>query len=213
VKLCGGRSGDWPLGNMTEEIHTLAADLRNSSFIDIITAGRAETILWLIYGIMADFYQPKKQLTEDEKKVKGYLMQVQNILNIIFETGHNRRFQPSHEKLQEYAGHLEHFAGRLDDCPTVTQYRDYWYKLKTVSSTGEQSTVAENNPNEPSDEEEWSDPMPLTEMMRKVNISGYKKFRTWGKRFGLREAGNRQLWEIRLDNMDHSTRKKFKKSY
>jgi hypothetical protein len=61
-------------------------------------------------------------------------------------------------------------------------------------------------------EGEWSNPMTKSAMMSRVGIDGYKKFNTFAKQYGLRKAGNRQLWQIRLDNMDENTRKKFEKA-
>ena len=61
-------------------------------------------------------------------------------------------------------------------------------------------------------EGEWSNPMTKSTMMSKVNIDGYKKFNTFAKQYGLRKAGNRQLWQIRLDRMDKNTRQKFEKT-
>jgi len=58
-------------------------------------------------------------------------------------------------------------------------------------------------------EGEWSNPMTKSALMKKVGIDGYKKFDTFAKRFGLRQAGNRQLWEIRIDKMARNIRKKF----
>lgn len=61
-------------------------------------------------------------------------------------------------------------------------------------------------------EGEWSNPMTKSEMMKKVGIDGYKKFNTFAKQYGLRPAGNRQLWQLRLDKMDKNTRRKFEKT-
>jgi len=61
-------------------------------------------------------------------------------------------------------------------------------------------------------EGEWSNPMTKSTMMSKVNTYGYKKFNTFAKQYGLRQAGNRQLWQIRLDGMDRNTRQKFEKT-
>ena len=61
-------------------------------------------------------------------------------------------------------------------------------------------------------EGEWSNPMTKSAMMSRVNIDGYKKFNTFAKQYGLQKAGNRQLWQIRLDKMDKNTRQKFEKA-
>jgi hypothetical protein len=60
-------------------------------------------------------------------------------------------------------------------------------------------------------EGEWSNPMTKSAMMSRINIDGYKKFNTFAKQYGLQKAGNRQLWQIRLDKMDKNTRQKFEK--
>lgn len=59
---------------------------------------------------------------------------------------------------------------------------------------------------------EWSNPMTKSTMMSKIGIDGYKKFNTFAKQHGLQQAGNRQLWQIRLDRMDKNTRQKFEKA-
>ena len=61
-------------------------------------------------------------------------------------------------------------------------------------------------------EGEWSDPMTKSAMMSRVGIDGYKKFNTFAKQHGLHKAGNRQLWQIRLDGMDKTTRQKLEKA-
>jgi len=61
-------------------------------------------------------------------------------------------------------------------------------------------------------EGEWSNPMTKLAMMSRVGIYGYKKFNTFIKQYKLRQAGNRQLWQIRLDGMDINTRRKFEKA-
>jgi hypothetical protein len=61
-------------------------------------------------------------------------------------------------------------------------------------------------------EGEWSNPMTKTKMMKTLHIAGYSKFATFAKQYGLRQAGNRQLWQIRLDDIDKNTRQKFEKA-
>jgi len=50
--------------------------------------------------------------------------------------------------------------------------------------------------------------MSLKELGGLVKLTTHK-FKVFAKQFGLRQAGNRQTWQIRLDGMDASTRKKF----
>jgi len=62
-------------------------------------------------------------------------------------------------------------------------------------------------------EEEWSNPMTKTKMMRALHIEGSKKFTTFAEDHGLKQVGkNRQLWQIRLDKMDLNTRRKLEKA-
>lgn len=61
-------------------------------------------------------------------------------------------------------------------------------------------------------EGEWSNPMTKSALMKKVGIDGYKKFKTFAEIYGLRQAGNRQLWQIRIDRMDSNTKQKFTKT-
>jgi hypothetical protein len=60
--------------------------------------------------------------------------------------------------------------------------------------------------------EDWSNPMTKSAMMSRVGIDGYKKFKTFANQHGLRQAGNRQLWQIRLDKMDKNTKHNFEKT-
>lgn len=59
---------------------------------------------------------------------------------------------------------------------------------------------------------EWSTPMTKSDMMTRLHINGYKKFNTFAKKYGIEQSGNRQLWTIRLDGMDKSTRQKLEKA-
>lgn len=61
-------------------------------------------------------------------------------------------------------------------------------------------------------EGEWSNPMTKSALMKKVSIDGYKKFKTFAEMYGLCQAGNRQLWQIRIDRMDSNTKQKFAKT-
>jgi len=61
-------------------------------------------------------------------------------------------------------------------------------------------------------EGEWSNPMTKSALMKKVSIDGYKKFKTFAEMYGLCQAGNRQLWQIRIDRMDSNTKRKFAKT-
>jgi len=56
--------------------------------------------------------------------------------------------------------------------------------------------------------EEWSKPMSKNEMMTRLGIDSYKTFNAWSKTIGIKEAGNRQTFIIRLDEMDKKTRSK-----
>ena len=59
-------------------------------------------------------------------------------------------------------------------------------------------------------EAEWSCPMSKANMMKKLHFNGYRTLDTYAKEHPLRKvAGNRQLWQIRIDRMDSKTRGKF----
>ena len=60
-------------------------------------------------------------------------------------------------------------------------------------------------------EGERSDPMTKKGMMTIVDISSYQTFNAWAKTHGIKQAGNRQLFTVRLDMMDARTRAKFEK--
>ena len=58
---------------------------------------------------------------------------------------------------------------------------------------------------------EWSKPMSKRKMMSALGMTSYKKFNAFAKKHGIEQAGNRKLWQIRLDNMDKNTRFKLEK--
>lgn len=60
-------------------------------------------------------------------------------------------------------------------------------------------------------EGEWSKPASKKELMVAVGINSYKKFNAFAKCYGIKQAGNRKLWQIRLDSMDQQTRSKLEK--
>lgn len=60
-------------------------------------------------------------------------------------------------------------------------------------------------------EGEWSKPMKKITMINALRMDGYKSFNTFAKQHGIQQAGNRQLWQIRLDTMDKTSRKKLEK--
>jgi len=59
---------------------------------------------------------------------------------------------------------------------------------------------------------ELSKPMTKSAMKNALRIDGYKAFNTFAKKHSIQQAGNRQLWQIRLDTMDEATRKKLEKA-
>jgi hypothetical protein len=58
---------------------------------------------------------------------------------------------------------------------------------------------------------EWSKPMSKSKMKNALRIDGYRTFNIFARHHGILPAGNRQLWQIRLDRMDETTRKKLEK--
>ena len=59
---------------------------------------------------------------------------------------------------------------------------------------------------------EWSNPMSKNKMMKALGMPSYKKFNAFAKQHGIKMAGNRQTFQIRLDGMDITTRKKLEKA-
>ena len=60
-------------------------------------------------------------------------------------------------------------------------------------------------------EGEWSKPASKSKMMKAIGISSYKKFNAFAHMHGIKQAGNRKLWQIRVDLMDKTTRSKLEK--
>ena len=85
---------------------------------------------------------------------------------------------------------------------------------KNISKTGKQSReTSENGGSEIMPPEgEWSKPMGKSKMMGSLGMSSYKKFNAFAKKHGIREAGNRQTFQIRLDGMDKTTRNKLERA-
>ena len=73
------------------------------------------------------------------------------------------------------------------------------------------SQSQQKNLNDAISEQEWSKPMSKSDMMTRLGIDSYKKFNSWSKQYGIKEAGNRQTFTIRLDNMDKQNRSKLNK--
>lgn len=59
------------------------------------------------------------------------------------------------------------------------------------------------------DEGVWTIPMSKAQMRKISGIESPKKFNTWANHVGMLQAGNRQLWRLRLDKLDAPTRSKF----
>jgi hypothetical protein len=57
-------------------------------------------------------------------------------------------------------------------------------------------------------EGEWSCPMSLADMAVRLNNMTQYSFKKFAQGHGLRMAGSRQKWQIRLDRMDKATRQK-----
>ena len=60
-------------------------------------------------------------------------------------------------------------------------------------------------------EGEWSRPASKKELMTAIGIESYKKFNAFAEMYGIKQAGNRKLWQIRVDSMDRITRAKLEK--
>ena len=58
---------------------------------------------------------------------------------------------------------------------------------------------------------EWSKPESKSRFMAILGMDSVKKFNAWVKTVGIRQAGNRQLWQIRVDTLDPRTRKLIEK--
>ena len=58
-------------------------------------------------------------------------------------------------------------------------------------------------------EGEWSKPMTKAKMMDILGLDSYKTFNAFAKQKGIRQAGNRRTWQLRLDGLDRATRERF----
>jgi hypothetical protein len=66
--------------------------------------------------------------------------------------------------------------------------------------------------NAPPPEGEWSKPMTKTKMMELLGIDSPKTFKAFANRIGIRRAGNRQTWQLRVDKLDARNRAKIEKA-
>lgn len=66
-------------------------------------------------------------------------------------------------------------------------------------------------PTEPPTEEEWTKPMSKAKMMAAIGVDSPKTFNAFAKIHGIKQAGNRQTFRLRLDKMDQKTRSKLDK--
>ncbi len=124
-----------PFETITDEIRGLADDLRNTKDIDEWIKGRAANISIILSAIYSDVAldievcgpghkrsRQKAMLTDDEEKTKHYLSQTMEILRDIAP----RRFsKPDSDKLR-------YFADKLDECPDVSQFLNFWRALKQM---------------------------------------------------------------------------------
>jgi hypothetical protein len=125
-----------PYETLSDEIRGLADDLRHMRSIDSWTVMRASGISLMLGGIYYDvtmYTGPqgrpilKATLTADEEKTKSYLSQTMAVLGDITRT---RRSEQDPKDLQ-------YLADRLDECPTVTQFRDYCRLLQAMTPRDE----------------------------------------------------------------------------
>jgi len=58
---------------------------------------------------------------------------------------------------------------------------------------------------------EWSKPMSKTRMMTALRIDSRKKFNSYANQIGIKKAGNRQTFQIRLDTLPKNQREKIEK--
>lgn len=61
-------------------------------------------------------------------------------------------------------------------------------------------------------EGEWSRAMTKNTMRKALGLESYEVFNSFAKTIGIRQAGNRQTWQIRLDTCDARTRQKLEKA-
>ena len=103
------------------------------------------------------------------------------------------------------------------DADFLIRKLDNEYDSAKQALTSKQPTVASGKAEtktEPQNiEGEWSKPMSKTDIMRRLGLGlkGYRKLNTFTKEHPIRDvAGNRQLWQIRIDKMPSNLREKFK---
>jgi len=114
-----------PFEMITDEIRSLADDLRNVKYVDEWIKGRAANISIMLSAIYDELHErswSKAILTNDEEKTKSYVLQTMEILRDIAPR--------SLCKLDSEK--LHYFADKLAECPDVAQFLDFWRVLKQV---------------------------------------------------------------------------------
>jgi len=139
-----------------------------------------------------------RQWCECDKNKSGLTPQKDFLYDVIFRTGDSYT-TPKHPSFYLIRSALDEGKKAVAD-----------EKLKK-NKTPDDSMQGQGNKRQVSPGE-LSNPMTKSAMMSRVGIDGYKKFNTFAKQHGLQQAGNRQLWQIRLDRMDKNTKQKFEKT-
>lgn len=81
----------------------------------------------------------------------------------------------------------------------------------TAEHESENKRAKTDSGSENKQEPVWSKPMSKSKMMTTLGLDSYKTFNAYAKNPRIREAGNRQTFQIRLDGMDKKTRSKLEK--
>jgi hypothetical protein len=85
------------------------------------------------------------------------------------------------------------------------------YQTLASSSTKAELEEVQQEANEPlKSQGEWSRAMTKKAMMWALGIASYRNFNAFARRHGIEQAGNRQLYRIRMGEMDVKTRQKLR---
>ncbi|OHB54614.1 MAG: hypothetical protein A2Y12_09855 [Planctomycetes bacterium GWF2_42_9] len=97
----------------------------------------------------------------------------------------------------------------------IKEFEKFKHMSANLKASGQNVDVIDKQETQPLailNEGEWSNAMSKKEIIAVLGLGSYSKLNTFSKNHPLKQAGNRQLWQIRIDDMDKNMRQKFKKA-
>ena len=123
---------------------------------------------------------------------------------------------PNHPKKQDFVRLEQWFLTYINRVNALNQQReseqaeaDSEYCVRSADAIVMADEQAPQKPKQEKEtplEGEWSLPMSKIAMMTRLKIDSYQTFNAYANQYGIKKAGNRQTFIIRVDKMDKRTR-------